>query len=97
MSNTCDVVSGFVQCSELGPILQVMATSLVKLPYGAFVDDLKFAGDVIKNIRNITHGNIDVVANWADAYYLLISIEKSCVITAGKTDLIMRVRCVDLQ
>ena len=88
LSDVCDVLSGVVQGSVLGPIMYVMATNsllaAIKLPCGAFADDLKFIVDVVKNTRNTAQDNIDIVANWAEAHHMPISIEKSGVMHCGR-------------
>ena len=56
----------------------------IKLPYGAFADDLKFAVDIVKNNRKKTRDNIDVVANWAEAHHMPFLIDKSCEMRCGR-------------
>jgi hypothetical protein len=89
LSKICDVTSGVMQGSVLGPDLYVIATNsllaAINLPCGAFADDIKFAANVIKNTRNTIQDNINIVADWAKEHHMPLSTEKSFVMHCGKS------------
>lgn len=87
LSATCDVTSGVIQGSVLGPDLyKILTNSLlqsISIPQGSFADDLKFAADVAVYTRDRVQSEINKVTDWADVHHMQLSVEKSCVLHCG--------------
>ena len=82
------VPSGVVQGSCLGPTLfTALLDSLlrrIRLPVGAFADDVKFMADVVTYSRAEVQVAIDTLCDWSDENDMQLSIEKCAVLHCGR-------------
>ena len=81
-------MSGLIQGSVLGHTFYVMLSNsllcAINLPLEAFADDFKFLADATNHTKNKVQGEIDKVSEWADAYLMPLSTEKSNVMRFGR-------------
>ena len=88
-SITCDVISGTIQGSMLGPVLYtVLNNSLLrtikKNPEMGFANVFKMIADVTVNSKAEIQLEIDSTAKWAKDHNKPLSINKSIVMHSGK-------------
>ena len=83
LSSTCDVISGTVHSSTLGPVLYtILIDPLLRLlifPKGAFADDIKFVADVTTNTCKTVQVEVAKIAYLSDPHSMSLTIEKSSV------------------
>ena len=86
-SSVCNVISGTVQGSILGPdfciILSNSLPSLLSSRSVAYVDDFKFIVDVRSHTREDVHCEIDKVFDWIKAHLMPLSTEKCAALHCG--------------
>ena len=78
--SNCDITSGTVQGSTLGPVLYtILIDPLLRLIIflrGAFADDLKFVADVTASTYETVQAEVTTTADWSDSHSLLLISEK---------------------
>jgi hypothetical protein len=87
-STACNVISGVVQGSVLGPVLYVMLTDAllrdIKLPAMAFADDLKIVASSTSYSQQDVQNAIDTIATWAVDHHMPLAVDKCAVMHCGK-------------
>jgi hypothetical protein len=87
LSKIVKVRSGVVQGSVLGPTLFVMLTNsllnVIKLPLGAYADDIKFIADVGVLSGQEVQVEVDKVVTWSKQHNMPLSVDKCGVLHYG--------------
>ena len=87
LSSTCNVTSGTVQGSTLGPVFYtILIDPLLRLlifPKGAFNDDIKFVADVTINTCKTMQAKVTKIVGWFDSHSMPLTIEESSVMHCG--------------
>ena len=81
LSTTCDVTSGILQGSIIGLILYTIRNDpllrQLSLPSVALADDVKFLVDVTELSKDNVQAEVDIIANWSEEHYMLLSVDKT--------------------
>ena len=89
LSIKCDVISGTIQGSVLGPVLYTMLKNsllrtIKKNSKMSLIDDFKMIADVTVKSKAEVQLEIDSIAKWAKDHDMPLSIDKSSVMHCGK-------------
>src|SRR5664279_5727136 len=91
VSSTCELISGVVQGSVIGPLLfltfineliEIMERYGVKIKM--FADDAKLYAEIVSIIDvNRLQNALDALSEWSKEWQLCLSIDKCCVLNVG--------------